>query len=151
MNKCEDITSEYISNATPNNGDVIKEQGYNSDLHSNEIAIAEWIVKEFGGNIVLLNEKNLDNVKTPDFLWHDRFWDLKDVSSAKAIDNAVRKGLHQIQGNPGGIILDFKKNAVNLPVVTRAIEDRLRRGFPSSVDFIIISKDKLLSVLRYKK
>ncbi|MBO4375439.1 MAG: hypothetical protein J5829_10070, partial [Lachnospiraceae bacterium] len=61
-----------------------------------------------------MNEKNLDNVKTPDFLWHDKHWDLKDVSSVKAVDNAVRKGLHQIKDNPGGIILDFGKKAINV-------------------------------------
>lgn len=56
MKKCEEITSEYISKAMPNNGGVIKEQGYSNDLHSNEIAIAEWIVKEFGGKMFLLQK-----------------------------------------------------------------------------------------------
>ena len=151
MKECTNITKKYIDEAIPGKGELIKQEGYSEKLHPNEIAMAKWMIKTFGGSVVLLNEKNQDNVKTADFLWHDRFWDLKDVSSTKAIDNAVRKGLRQIQDNPGGIILDFKRNPVNLDGVKRAIDDRLRRRFPSSVDFIIVSKDNVAAVFRYKK
>lgn len=151
MKECIDITEQYINNAAAGQGELIKQEGYSEALHPNEIAIAKWLVQTLGGSVVLLNEKNLDNVKTPDFLWHDRYWDLKEVTSAKAVDNAVRKGLRQIQDNPGGIILDFKKIAVNLSDVKKLIEDRLRRGFPSSVDFIIVSKDTVAAVYRFKK
>ena len=115
------------------------------------MSIAKWLIKTLGGSVVLLSEKNLNYIKTPDFLWHDKYWDLKDVSSSKAVDNAVRKGLRQIHDNPGGIILDFGKNKINLPEVKNLIEGRLRRGFPSAVDFILISRDTLVSVFRYKK
>ena len=104
-----------------------------------------------GGDVVLLNEKNLDNVKTPDFLWHDRHWDLKDVSSVKEVDNAVRKGLHQIKDNPSGLILNFGKMDISVNEVKKIVECRLRRGFPSSVDIILISREILVTVFRYKK
>ena len=99
MKECIDITEHYLNIATPGFGEIIKQEGYNDSLHSNEISMAEWIINTLGGDVVLLNEKNLDNVKTPDFLWHDKHWDLKDVSSLKAVDNAVRKGLRQIKDN----------------------------------------------------
>ncbi len=151
MKECVEITDQYLKDATPGKGEVIKQEGYNDSLHKNEKSIATWLIKTLGGSVVLLSEKNLNNVKTPDFLWHDKYWDLKNVSSPKAVDNAVRKGLRQIQDNPGGIILDFGKNSIDLIEVKKIIEGRLRRGFPSTVDFILISKDTLASILRYKK
>ena len=151
MKECVDITKQYLNDASPGSGEIIKQEGYIDSLHINEISIAKWLINTLGGDVVLLNEKNLDNVKTPDFLWHDKHWDLKDVSSVKAVDNAVRKGLHQIKDNPGGIILDFGKKAININEVKKIVECRLRRGFPSSVDIILISKNKLTTVFRYKK
>ena len=82
----------------------------------------------------------------------EKYWHhAEKPASAKAVDNAVRKGLRQIQDNPGGIILNFKKNAINLPEVKKLIEDRLRRGFPASVDFIIVSQNTVAAVYRFKK
>ncbi|MBR4574513.1 MAG: hypothetical protein IKO16_06355 [Lachnospiraceae bacterium] len=151
MKECIDITEHYLNISTPGFGEIIKQEGYNDSLHSNEISMAKLIINTLGGDVVLLNEKNLDNVKTPDFLWHDKHWDLKDVSSLKAVDNAVRKGLRQIKDNPGGIILDFGKKEIKLNEVKKCLEDRLRRGFPSSVDFILIARDTIIAVFRYKK
>ncbi len=150
LKECINITKHYIKNASPGCGEIIKQEGYNESLHINEIETAKWLIRTFGGDVVLLNEKNLDNIKTPDFLWHNRYWDLKDVSSEKAIDNAVRKGLRQIQNNPGGLILDFGGNPINLTKAKEAIEGRLRRGFPRSVDFIVIFQNTMV-VYRYKK
>ena len=104
----------------------------------------------------IMKRKSSTKIRSPpgaseNRLYTDMYWDLKDVSSSKAVDNAVRKGLRQIQDNPGGIILDFGKNNINLPEVKNLIEGRLRRGFPSAVDFILISRDTLVSVFRYKK
>ena len=151
MKECIHITEKYLKDATPGRGELIKQEGYSDSLHPDEIAIAKWLIRTLGGSVVLLSEKNQNNIKTPDFLWHDKYWDLKEVSSSKAVDNAVRKGLRQIQDNPGGIILDFKKTSINLSDVKKMIEDRLRRGFPSSVDLILVSRDKLVVVYRYKK
>ncbi len=151
MKECIDITEKYLKDATPGRGELIKQEGYSDSLHPDEIAIEKWLIRTLGGSVVPLSEKNQNNIKTPDFLWHDKYWDLKEVSSSKAVDNAVRKGLRQIQDNPGGIILDFKKTSINLSDVKKMIEDRLRRGFPSSVDLILVSRDKLVVVYRYKK
>jgi len=151
LKECIDITAQYLNAASPGSGEIIKQEGYVDSLHKNEISIAEWLINTLGGDVVLLNEKNLDNVKTPDFLWHDRHWDLKDVSSVKAVDNAVRKGLHQIKDNPGGIILNFGKMDISVNEVKKIVECRLRRGFPSSVDIILISREILVTVFRYKK
>ena len=151
MKECVDITEKYLTDASPGHGEMIVQEGYNRLLHPNEVSFARWLINTLGGSVVLLNEKNLDNVKTPDFLWHDKYWDLKDVSSSKAVDNAVRKGLRQIQDNPGGIILDFGRKTINLQEVKKNIESRLRRGFPTSIDIILVSRNNIVSVYRYKK
>ena len=151
MLKFEDATKEYAAMCTAAKGEVIIEKGFLEDLHPNERKMADLIANTFGGTVVLLKEKNLNNIKSADFLWHDKLWDLKDVSSATAVDNAVRKGLKQIFNNPGGIILDFGKNRIDHAQVRRNIEGRLRRGFSKPLDFIIISHGQLDKAYRYKK
>ena len=68
MKECVDITKQYLNDASPGSGEIIKQEGYIDSLHINEISIAKWLINTLGGDVVLLNEKNLDNVKTPDFL-----------------------------------------------------------------------------------
>ena len=44
----------------------------------------------------------------------ENYWDLKNVTTEKACDHAIRHGLKQISDNPGGIILKFESNDINL-------------------------------------
>ena len=45
MKECIDITEHYLNISTPGFGEIIKQEGYNDSLHSNEISMAEWIIK----------------------------------------------------------------------------------------------------------
>ena len=104
------MTKEYIQKATPGKGQIIYDEGYNKHKHEKEIKIAEWIHKTLGGNIKLLNEATEVNVKTPDYKWNEKLWDLKTTTTAKSANSAVRHGLKQIKDNQGGIILDYTDN-----------------------------------------
>ena len=53
----QDVTNEYIKSATPKNGRILYENGYNYGCHNEEIKIAGWLYNNFGGNIILISEK----------------------------------------------------------------------------------------------
>ena len=76
-----DVKSEYDKNATPGKGKItfdkrFKDKKYAKN-HQNEIDFANWLYEYYGGDIHLLGESTDQGVKSPDYLWNNRFWDLK--------------------------------------------------------------------------
>lgn len=146
-----DVLDEYIKNATPGVGSITFEEGYKPGKHQSEIKTAQWLHETFGGDIVLLNESTVDGKKVPDYQWRGKLWDLKNTTTAKSADSAVRGGLKQIAENPGGIILDYEDNEILIENVEEIVEDRVLRGKNPTVDIMIVSRGEAVKILRYKK
>ena len=145
-----DVTSEYLKSAKPGIGNITLDKGYTESKHREEIKIAQWLHDTIGGDIVLLCETNEDKVKTPDYLWNEKMWDLKTISSEKAANSAVRHGIAQIRENPGGIILDFGDREFSLSALLDVIDRRMGwYDTNGSVDILVLSKGKLISAKRY--
>jgi len=88
-------------------------------------------------------------VKTADYLWRGKLWDLKTVTTEKAANFAVRKGMKQIRENPGGIILDYRGASIDLDVLAEVIKKRLQwRKEQFAMDIMIILDGQVL-VWRY--
>ena len=147
----KDVTKEYMNNRFPGQGKITYSEGYKKEDNQLEIATAQWLHNNFGGDIIGLKDVNKDHIKTPDYLWRGKLWDLKTLTSATAANSAVRKGLQQTVGNPGGVILNYGKTKFDLEKAVMQIENRIRQSkkFNSSFDIMIISNDKLLLALRY--
>ncbi|WP_298594773.1 minor capsid protein [uncultured Mitsuokella sp.] len=145
----QDVTNDYIERSKSGKGVIAYESGYMRSEHKAEVDAAKWLCKTFGGSVTLLQEINADKKKTPDLLWDGAFWDLKTISTEKAADSAIRHGLKQIEENPGGFILDFVGESLNLEELTAVIYRRLHRSAKSSTDVIVSSKEELIAVLRY--
>lgn len=96
-----DVTDECIKLGAPGKGNITCDDGYCESRHKDEIKYAKWLLKAFGGDIVLLKEANIRKIKTPDYLWNNRLWELKDISSVNSADQQLRYALKQIQTNPG--------------------------------------------------
>ena len=147
-----DVTTAYMKKAAPGTGAVTYDEGYKPGKHKEEIRIAEWLHRTFGGDIKLLNEANALGVKMPDFEWNGKLWELKTTSTLNATDNAVRKALKQIQVNPGGIILDYGDNEIDIDALVETVSKRLARGeLFDELDVFMLKNEELLKVLRYKK
>ena len=101
---------------------------------------AQWLHKNLGGDIVLLNEVNTYKAMTPDYLWNGKMWDLKTASTEKSANSAIRHGLKQIQENPGGISVDLLKEI---------LQKRLNASATQNVDIVVLANDKLLTVQRF--
>ena len=64
----KDVTKKYIDSAKPRMGKVRYENGYRIKGHKTEIEVANQLIDQFGGKIVLLKEANTQGTKTPDYL-----------------------------------------------------------------------------------
>lgn len=146
-----DVTAEYLSAAAPGKGAVTYEEGYQVKGHLGEIKMADWLYRTFGGDIKLLAESKVQGSKTPDFLWDGRYWELKGVTSKNSIDRAVREAAKQIKAKPGGIILDISTSDLPIEEIEAAIRQRIPRIALDSVDTLLVAREQLEKILRYKK
>ncbi len=146
----QDVTSEYLKAATPGEGTITYDDGYNTQQHQLEVDFSYWIHNTFGGEIRLLKEINEQKVKTADYRWRGKLWDLKTVTTEKAANAAVRHGLQQIRENPGGIFLDYRGVVVDMDMLKDVLKKRMQwRKDASAVDIMIILDDGT-QVWRYK-
>lgn len=145
------VTTEYIKAAQPGSGALTFGEGYQKGKHQEEVKIAKWLHETFGGNIVVLPESNETGVKMPDYLWNEKFWELKTVSSVNAADQAFRKATKQIAGNPGGVIIDLGSNDVDMENIQKELARRFARCQLDSVDVMLLRNGALYHVQRYKK
>lgn len=141
------IIEEYLEDATPGRGLIDFEDGYNKDKNQKEIETADLLFKTFGGNLVLKVEK--DGQKNPDYEWMGRLWDLKSTTTEKAANSAIKSGLKQIKENPGGIILNFEDIDFSMDELIKVIDQRMWWYPNDIVDIMIISKGKVVKILRY--
>ena len=144
----KDITRRYLSEATPGRGNISYTDHYDSKKYENEDRVAKLLFKKIGGDITLLEPFN--NKKRSDYFWNDAFWELKNCSSAKAVDAAVRTALKQIVELPGGIIIELD-SSVNINDAKFVLNDRLKRSMHeyNSIDIIIIQNKSIKSVMNY--
>ena len=134
----------------------------NRQLTTDEIACylqkiaanANQLRDQFGGKFVLLKEANAQGIKTPDYLWRGKQWELKSISTAKAADMAIRKATKQIAKTPGGVVLQCT-GSINTDELIRIVDDRAVRSVVSTgfgFDVIALEENgSLLFARRYKK
>lgn len=150
----KDVTKKYIDSAKPRMGKVRYENGYRIKGHKTEIEVANQLRDQFGGKFVLLKEANAQGIKTPDYLWRGKQWELKSISTAKAADMAIRKATKQIAKTPGGVVLQCT-GSINTDELIRIVDDRAVRSVVSTgFGFDVIALDEngsLLFARRYKK
>ena len=150
----KDVTKKYIDSAKPRMGKVRYENGYRIKGHKTEIEVANQLRDQFGGKFVLLKEANAQGIKTPDYLWRSKQWELKSISTAKAADMAIRKATKQIAKTPGGVVLQCI-GSINTDELIRIVDDRAVRSVVSTgfgFDVIALEENgSLLFARRYKK
>ena len=146
-----DVRSEYVKTASPKIGEVVYDTNYDMAAHREEVQIANVIHDTFGGDIKLLNEVNGGGKRMPDYLWNGKMWELKTLSTEKAVDSALRKGLKQIIENPGGIILNYVGDSLSKSLLEQYIITRMKRSGKGTTDLILFQNSSLLFMKRYKK
>lgn len=125
-----DVTDEWLNNVKPNTGKVIN-RNYYIDTNGNkyeidnknvvfdpspdEIELANWVNKTFGGNIYINPKVNYPlGIETSDYLWKNQRWDKKSIdknatSLTRAVDNALKKH----KGQTDYIFLDISNSVIS--------------------------------------
>lgn len=145
-----DVTKEYLQTATPGKGTIIYDDNYSINKHKDEIKTAEWLHNTFGGDIRLLKESEIKNIMTPDFIWNNKNWELKGSRSINGADKSLQHAIKQIQDNPGGVIVNVVGD-IDMNAMEQQLVRRIRRSKTDGFDLMILSNDKLVKILRYKK
>ena len=118
-----------------------------------EIGVAKLLSNIIGGRIKLLTESTIDGEKMPDYLWNNKLWELKNISTKTSVDGQIRKAIKQIFKNPGGIILKLKNNNLDEKEIISFALKRLSRVSKviDKIDIILIENKNVLKIYRIKK
>ena len=144
-----EVKDEYNKKATPGKGVITQDDDLQIKKHKQEIEFAEWLKSTYGGDIHIYQEHS--GAKNPDYIWNGKMWDLKTVSTEKAANSAIKEGQKQIRNNPGGIILNYNKNDLSIPVLESVINNRMKWYKDIELDIMIVNNGKTVKILRYKK
>ncbi len=147
----KEVQDEYKEKATPKQGTVIYDNDYDVERNKKEVDFANWLHDYYGGDIKLLKEINEDHVRTPDYIWNGKFWDLKTATTEKSANGLIRKGLKQIEDNPGGIFLNYDSNDISMDSLLSVIEERMKWYKDKETDIVIVQNGAVTKVLRYNK
>ena len=158
-----DVTKDWISNANPNSHEIkeldywiINNKKYKVDgkkilldYSKSELECATWLESTFGGEIFMCPRVNIpEGIKTPDFIWNGKYWDLKEIKtgSTNVIDNRLN-GNQKYQAN--NYIIDITHNS--LP--NEKIVNQIKKLFNSKLRYwlntiILIRNKKIIIILK---
>lgn len=150
----QDVTRLFLKENDFGVGTIKAESGFyeSKNDHKDEIEVSRWILKKFGGNVVL--KKEIDEkkgIKSADYYWDGRLWNLKSPTGngKRTIDNQFLKIEDQIKDSPGGMILDCTKLDFEINDILEKTAKRIKLNEFES-DVIIKKGDKLIAILRKK-
>lgn len=147
----EDVSLEYFKKSTPGTGKIIQHQGFDSIRRKDDLNTANWIIKELGGDVTLLEEANRPGELTPDFKWNGEYWEAKTITSRNSIDKQLRKGSKQLGEEKGGIIIDATGRTIEIDDVINEVAYRLPKRARGDIDVIIKEGNTFIKALRYKR
>ena len=160
-----DVTKKWISNANPNSYEI-KELDYwiiNNKKHKvdgkkvlldyskSEFKCAKWLKSTFGGEIFMCPRVELPkNIRTPDYIWNNEYWDLKEIKSsgARAIDNRINGNKKQ----SCNYIIDVSNNKLSDELITKQVKKLFSSPERKWVDKIIVKRNnRIIIILQRKK
>lgn len=162
-NGTEDVTKVYLNQATPGKGVVenvksvaIKGRIFyvnevNKIKHkNNEVEVAEWLKKIFGGEVLYLPEiQEANGVKCSDYLWNGEFWDLKTLKGTGM--HTLFHAVEEKEGQANNFIFDLTKTGLNDVEIMERLDEIYRKPKTSYVNTIIVKRmDELVIVIKRK-
>ncbi|MBO5142705.1 MAG: hypothetical protein J6J11_01705 [Treponema sp.] len=160
-----DVTNEWLEKTTPNSHKVVERQfvevdetkylvdGKNVllDYSKKEKEVAEWLESVLGGEIEILPRIVYpQNIKTPDYLFRNEKYDLKEVvgNSKNTLDRMIKNQEKQAHS----FIFDITNSEMSEEDAIKYIKNIYKSKHRSWVETIILKKDdKLIIVYKRKK
>ncbi|MBR4236432.1 MAG: hypothetical protein IKR85_10305 [Clostridia bacterium] len=152
QNKYSGLVEDYEFKKTPGRGTYTIQQNVPRDgSHDDEIRMAEFLHRTYGGDMTVREESKVRNVKNPDYEWRGKLWDLKTPKSNKKVNERVHSGLKQIAENPGGVIVDISKLTLTEAEAWAQVEDRMQSSNKATVDIMLYKNGNVLGIKRFYK
>lgn len=161
-----DITGKWYPGAKPNSHPVVDLQEYTVngvaykvdgrnvqlDYKPYEKEIAELLEREVGGEIYMVPRvNNPQGIKTPDFLFHGKGYDLKTLHNPKG-KNPIFNRIQNARGQSNNFILDLTDAGLDDDFVQKQLEKVFSDKSTEFVDeVVIIRKNKIIKVLKRQK
>ena len=135
-----DVTEEWLANAKPNSHKV-KDKNYYQynnkiykinknnkniiiDYSYNELMIAYWIERTFGGEIYINPRVNYPkNISTADYLWNNELWDLKELKKSSSLKRAVDNAIKNCEKQCNNFILDLTDCKLNNKEIIKQVKN----------------------------
>lgn len=149
--------NEYIKQATPGLGKIIKDPNYsNNREHKEDESTAKWIVEKLGGDIRLIAEKRNYGQECVDAFWNGAYIEFKKPTTENAIRKRIRKGTSQLaaMGNTelGRLLIDISNSTVDKgKMIETMLDEAPKRNKQKVLDIILKDGDELVNVYRIKK
>ncbi|MCM1052834.1 MAG: hypothetical protein NC483_02520 [Ruminococcus sp.] len=159
-----DVTNDMIEKAIPNNH-IVKDRLYFEyenkryfvdgknvilDYSLEEKEIALWLESTFGGKIYMLPRINVpENIVTPDYLWNNEYWDLKEIygNGKHTLDTSIKKKRNQ----SNNFILDISHSKLSIKEAIRQLNLIFLSKNRKWVNIIILVKNrKLIKIYKRK-
>ena len=164
--KYEDITGRWYPDAVPGShevkdlleytapdGSVYKVHGRDVvlDYTPHEKEIAELLAREVGGEIFMVPKvNNPQGVRTPDYLFHGRAYDLKTLGK-DAGPNTMFNRVKKATGQASGIIVDITNTSLADEVVGSQIDKIFRSSETQFVkEIVIVQVNSIRQIIRRK-
>lgn len=158
-----DVLEDFNSKAKPKSGSIIYDKsftyegvtydvdGINVKQHNNphEIAVGEMLHNKFGGNIEFVPEVNgkYNYVKTPDYIWNDEKWDLKELNGKSS--DAIRNAIKSKEKQSHNFIIDITNYQNDIDDVLKQCEIVFNASNTKFVEHLMIIKDmKVLHIFK---
>ncbi len=150
----QDISREWLDQATPNSHEIIEQQfievdgikyevdGKNVvfDAGKKEKEVSKWLKEKFGGEIILLPRVNYPNgIQTADFLFRKEKWDLKTITGNS--DKVFYKNIKNKEKQSHNFIFDITLSSINSLEIKKQINAMYKRDNLSWLGKIIVKKD----------
>lgn len=116
-----------------------------------ERQIADFLHNKFGGDVELVPEvKGIYNyVKTPDYIWRDGKWDLKELSSTK--EEGIRNAIHKKKEQADNFIIDISKNKLDDEEIIKYSQKIFSYDNTKFVkNLMVVRDDKVIIILERK-
>lgn len=147
--KASDATREFISR-NQGTGNYSQETNYKPSDHKNETKFVDWFSKKHKGHFTCLTESTEKGQHKPDYLWDGKLWELKSASTVKSVlsGSSVKKGVDQIELNPGGIFIDINESVEDLnELILNAIDVATRKSL-NDYYLVFTQNGKIIQVIK---
>lgn len=159
-----DVTKEWLDNATPNSHKILDAQYFEADdgtkyhidgknvvldYSDKEKEIAEWLESTFGGELYMIPRVNKpDGIMTADYLFKGEYWDLKSISGhgKRIIEDTIKKKKRQ----SNNFIFDITNSKIEKDSLFKQLKKVYNSKTTNWVDKIIVKENNDVIVI-YKK